>query len=227
MAQKKITRKELLKDDDEFVSITNRVAQYIVAHGKQIKYVGYGVFIVLVIVVGIGLFYRHLNQKALAAYNSAYKILVSDTSAEPSKETFKRSGEELEALIDEYGWTKMATLAMPQLASINFGQGKYDEAISLYHAYLEKEDSGSIYHFMAYFGLAAAYEAKGDHQSAINNLKEIVESENNFLQEEAMFSLGRVYALSGQQETARKIFGDFVSRFADSPLLPLAKANLH
>jgi tetratricopeptide (TPR) repeat protein len=79
---------------------------------------------------------------------------------------------------------------------------------------------------MAHFGLAAAYEAKGEYQSAISHLKKIVEDENNFLKEEAMFSLGRVYALSGQQEMSREIFKDFVNQFKESPLLPLAKANL-
>ena len=78
---------------------------------------------------------------------------------------------------------------------------------------------------MAHFGLAASYEAKGEHQSAISHLKK-VDDEDNFLREEAMFSLGRLYALSGQQGMSREIFEDFINRFKGSPLLPLAKAHL-
>jgi tetratricopeptide (TPR) repeat protein len=79
---------------------------------------------------------------------------------------------------------------------------------------------------MAHFGLAASYEAKGEHQSAISHLKKVVDDEDDFLREEAMFSLGRLYALSGQQEMSREIFEDFINQFKGSPLLPLAKAHL-
>jgi len=79
---------------------------------------------------------------------------------------------------------------------------------------------------MAHFGLAAAYEAKGVYQSAIDALRQIVDGENSFLKEEALFSLGRLYALSGQAEKSREAFKDFVDEFNDSPLLPLAKAHL-
>jgi len=226
MAKKRITRKELLKKDDEFISLSNRVAQYVSAHAKQIQYIILTIMIIAVIAIGVSLYFRHLNKKALAAYSLAYNMLVSDLSPETAQDNIKRSIAELDKLIKEYGWTEMATLAIPQLAYLKFGQEEYDEAISLYHTYLKRDKSSSIYPSMAHFGLAAAYEAKGEYQSAISHLKKIVEDENNFLKEEAMFSLGRVYALSGQQEMSRETFKDFVNQFKESPLLPLAKANL-
>ena len=226
MAKKRVTRKELLKKDDEFISISSRVLRYVAAHGKQIQYLFLTVAIIIAIVIGIGLYFRHLNKKALAAYNLAYKNLVSDFSPEIAKDSIERSVEELDKLIGKYGWTKISTLAIPQLAYLRFDQGNYDEAISLYQTYLKRDKSGSIYCSMAHFGLAAAYEAKGEHQSAINHLKEIVDDENSFLREEALFSLGRVYALSGHPEMSRETFEDFVNEFKESPLLPLAKAHL-
>ncbi|HUV60198.1 MAG TPA: tetratricopeptide repeat protein [Desulfatiglandales bacterium] len=226
MAKKKTTRKELLKKDDEFISLSTRFFQYVSTHGKQIQYLAVSVMIIIAIVIGISLYFKHLNKKSLAAYNLAYTILVSDSSSYISEDTINKSIEELDSLIKKYGWTKMATLAIPQLAYLKFGQGKYDEAISLYQTYLKKDKSASIYHLMTHFGLAAAYEAKSEHQSAIQHLKKIIDDENNFLKEEAMFSLGRLYALSGQQEKSKETFKDFVNQFKESPLVPLAKANL-
>jgi predicted negative regulator of RcsB-dependent stress response len=226
MAKKKTTRKELLKKDDEFISLSNRFFLYVSAHKKQIQYIAVSVMIVIAIVIGISLYFKHLNKKSLAAYNIAYTNLVSDSSSDISEEAVNKSIEELDSLIKKYGWTKMATLAIPQLAYLKFGQGKYDEAISLYQTYLKKDKSASIYHLMTHFGLAAAYEAKSEHKSAIQHLKEIIDNENNFLREEAMFSLGRLYALSGQQEMSKETFKNFVNQFKESPLVPLAKANL-
>jgi predicted negative regulator of RcsB-dependent stress response len=226
MAKKKTTRKELLKKDDEFISLSTRFFQYASTHGKQIQYLTVSVMIIIAIVIGISLYFKHLNKKSLAAYNLAYTNLVSNSSSDISEDTINKSIEELDSLIKKYGWTKMATLAIPQLAYLKFGQGKYDEAISLYQTYLKKDKSASIYHLMTHFGLAAAYEAKSEHKSAIQHLKEIIDNENNFLREEAMFSLGRLYALSGQQEMSKETFKNFVNQFKESPLVPLAKANL-
>ena len=226
MAKKRVTRKELLKKEDEFISLSARIYQYVVEYRKQIQWGAICVVAIMVIVVGIGLYFRHINAKALAAYNMAYKSLVSKSSSQAAEESIQRSTEELDRLIREYGWTKVATLAIPQLAYMKFGQGKYEEAISLYETYLEKLKTDSIYRSMAYFGLAACYEAKGEHQSAIRYLNKIIENDTTFLKEEAMFSLGRVYDLSGRKELSKDTFQKFVSQFPQSPLLPLAKAHL-
>jgi len=226
MAKQRETRKELLKKEDEFISFSTRIYRFAVEHKKQIKWAAIFVLALMVIVAGISLYFRHINQKALAAYNTAYKNLVSDSSPQAAKESIQRSAEELDRLIREYGWTKMAKLAIPQLAYLKFGQGDYEEAISLYNAYLEKLGDDSIYRPMAYFGLAACYEAKADYQSAIHSLEKIVENDTAFLKEEALFSLGRMYDLSGRKELSKEAFQKFVSQFPQSPLLPLAKARL-
>jgi len=226
MAKKRETRKELLKKEDEFISLSTRIYRFAVEHKKQIQWAAIFVLAIMVIVAGIGLYFRHINQKALAAYTTAYKNLVSASSSEASEESIRRSTEELDRLIREYGWTKMAKLAIPQLAYLKFGQGNYEEAISLYETYLEKIGDDSIYRSMAYFGLAACYEVKADYQSAIRFLEKIIETDTAFLKEEAMFSLGRMYDLSGQKELSKESFQKFISQFPQSPLLPLAKAHL-
>jgi tetratricopeptide (TPR) repeat protein len=226
MAKKRVTRKELLKKEDEFISLSTRIYRFVIEHKKQIQWIGICLGALVVIILGISLYLRHLNQEALAAYNMAYKNLVSDSSSQASEQSVQRSIEELDRLIHEYGWTKMATFAIPQLAYLKFGQGKYEEAISLYKSYLEEIGDDSMYRPMAYFGIAACYEATADHESAIRYLKKIIENDDAFLKEEALYSLGRMYELSGRRELSRDIFKQFVSQFPRSPLLPLAKARL-
>jgi len=211
MAKKKITRKE------QFISLSNRFFQYVSTHTKQLQYLIISLMIIIAIVVGISLYFKQLNKKALAAYNLAYTNLVSDSSSDKNEDAINKSIEELDRLIRKYGWTKMSTLAIPQLAYIKFGQGNYDEAISLYQTYLKKTKSTSIY---------PAYEAKSEHQSAIKHLKKILDDKNDFLKEEAMFSLGRVYALNSQKKLSEETFKEFANQFRESPLLPLARANI-
>ena len=116
MAKKRVTRKELLKKEDEFISLSARTYQFVVEYRKQIQWAAICIAAIIVIILGISLYFRHLNAKALAAYNMAYKNLVSASSSQTGEEGIQKSIEELDRLIREYGWTKMATLAMPQLA---------------------------------------------------------------------------------------------------------------
>jgi tetratricopeptide (TPR) repeat protein len=226
MAKKKISRKELLQKEDEFISLSSRVSNYVTAHAKQFKYALISLVALFVIVLLAGLYIRYVNKKALAAYNIAYKNLVSDVSDSKRQGAIKESMEEMDRLLEKYGWTKFATLSIPQMAYLKFGQGKYDEAISLYKSYLAKDETDSIYDSMSLFGLAAAYEAKKDYQSSIRYLQRIISGRNDLLKEEAMFSLGRIYSLSGQFEKSKNTFQDFVDKFKDSSLLPLAKAGI-
>lgn len=226
MAKQKISRKELLQKEDEFISLSSRVSNYVAAHAKQFKYALISLVALFVIVIIAGLYIRYVNKKALAAYNIAYKNLVSDISDSKRQEAVKESMEEFDRLLEKYGWTKFATLSIPQMAYLKFGQGKYDEAISLYKSYLAKDETDSIYDSMSLFGLAAAYEAKKDYHSSISYLQKIISGRSDLLKEEAMFSLGRIYSLSGQFEKSKNIFQDFVDKYKDSPLLPLAKAGI-
>jgi tetratricopeptide (TPR) repeat protein len=226
MAKKRVTRKELLKKEDEFISLSTRIYRFAVEHKKKIQWTGICLAAIVVIILGISLYFRNLNQQALAAYNTAYRNLVSASSSQASEESMQRSIEELDRLVHDYGWTKMATFAIPQLAYLKFGQGKYEEAISLYKSYLEEIGDDSIYRPMAYFGIAACYEATADHQAAIRYLKKIIDYHDAFLKEEALYSLGRMYELSGRKELSRETFQQFISEFPQSPLLPLAKARL-
>jgi tetratricopeptide (TPR) repeat protein len=226
MAKKRITRKELLKKDDEFISFSARTFQFVSSHRNKIEYTAICVGVIIIILLGVNLYFRHLNKRALAAYNLAYRNLVFDSLPDDTEDNTKKSIEELDNIIQKFGRTRISSLAIPQLAYLKFGQGKYDEAISLYMTYLKKDTSSSIYKSMAHFGIAASYEAKGDYQPAIDHLKKIIDGNTIFLKEEALFALGRVYAMSGQRELSKNTFKQFVDQFHQSPLLPLAKSYL-
>jgi len=90
MAKNKISRKELLKKEDEFISLSSKVSQYITAHAKQFKYGFISIVAVVVIVIIASLYIRYVNKKALVAHNLAYKNLVTDVSTNNTEDTVKK-----------------------------------------------------------------------------------------------------------------------------------------
>jgi FimV-like protein len=226
MAKQKVTRKELLKKPDEFLTLSARAALFVREHEKPFTYAGIALLALVLIYLGINTYLKHVDKKGQGAYNTAYYALMArmNEQGEPTE------GEKPEALfqevMEEYGRSKVSRLAPPQVAFLKFQDQQYDEAVALYLRFLEDVPKSSPYRSLAGLALAACYEEKGDLPKAIEWLTDVMSTSKGAFKEQAMFSLARVYSLSNQEEKAREILQDFVDNHPGSPHLPMAKARL-
>ena len=226
MAKKKVTRKQLLKEPDEFLTFSGRAALFIREHTTPFKYLGVAVAAGLLIYLGITTFMGYINKKGQNAYNTAYYILAENANPEKDAQTLKESAELFQKVIDKYGMSKVSRLALPELAYLRMAERKYDEAIGLYLDFLREVPENSPYQSLARLALAACYESKGELESAIESLSQLMEGPNDLFKEQAMLSLARVYRLDNQKDKAKKILEEFLEQFKTSPFLPIAKAHL-
>jgi tetratricopeptide (TPR) repeat protein len=226
MAKKKVTRKQLLKEPDEFLTLSGRVALFIREHSRQFNYLGGAVAAGLLIYLGITTFMGYINKKGQTTYNTAYYILAENVNPEKDAQILKESAEFFQKVIDKYGMSKVSLLALPELAYLRMAERKYDEAIGLYLEFLGKVPVHSPYHSLARLILASCYEAKGELEKAIESLSLLVDGPNDVFKEQAMLSLARVYRLNDQKDKSKKILEEFLEKFKTSPFLPMAKAHL-
>jgi len=226
MAKKKVTRKQLLKEPDEFLTFSGRAALFIREHSRPFTYLGVAVAAGLIIYLGMTTFKGYMDKKGQTTYNTAYYILTENAGPEKDAEALKESAELFQKVIDKYGMSKVSRLALPELAYLRMAEKKYDEAIGLYLEFLGKVPAHSPYQSLARLALAACYEAKGELQSAIASLSQVVDGPNDFFKEQAMLSLARVYRLDNQKDKSKKILEEFLEKFKSSPFLPMAKAHL-
>ena len=226
MAKKKVTRKQLLKEPDEFLTFSGRAALFIREHSRPFKVLGVAVAAGLLIYLGITTFVGYINKKGQTAYNTAYYILAENANPEKDAEALKESAELFQKVIDKYGMSKVSRLALPELAYLRMAEKKYDEAIGLYLEFLDKVPDNSPYQSLARLALAACYEANGELESAIESLSQVVDGPNDFFKEQAMLSLARVYRLDNQKDRSKKILEEFLEKYKSSPFLPIAKAHL-
>lgn len=226
MAKKKVTRKQLLKEPDEFLTFSGRAALFIREHSRQFTYLGGAVAAGLIIYLGMTTFKGYMDKKGQTTYNTAYYILAENAGPEKDAEALKESAELFQRVIDKYGMSKVSRLALPELAYLRMAERKYDEAIGLYLEFLDKVPDNSPYQSLARLALAACYEANGELESAIESLSQVVDGPNDFFEEQAMLSLARVYRLDNQKDRSKKILEEFLEKYKSSPFLPLAKAHL-
>ena len=223
---KKISRKELLKGTDEFLTFSSKAVNFITTHLRELKYAGFAIAILVVAYLGVTTYLRYVNKNGQNAYNTAYQTLTKEMKPDANPDNLRKSEELFNKVTDDYGLSKVARLALPQIAYLKFLDKKYDEAIVLYRKFLDKVSGNTEYELMANLALAACFEAKGDLKTAMETLIPVVEIPDNSFREPAMLSLARLYRLDNRPEKAREILNEFVEQHADSPLLPFAKAQL-
>jgi len=223
---KKTTRKELLKGTDEFLSLSSKAVNFITTHLRELKYAGFVIAILVVAYLGVTTYLRYVNKNGQNAYNTAYQTLTKEMKPDANPDNLQKSEELFNKVTDDYSLSKVARLALPQIAYLKFLDKKYDEAIVLYRKFLDKVSGNTEYELMTNLALAACFEAKGDLKTAMETLIPVVETPDNSFREPAMLSLARLYRLDNKPEKAREILNEFVEQHADSPLLPFAKAQL-
>ena len=223
---KKTSRKELLKGTDEFLTFSSKAINFITTHLRELKYAGFTIAILVVAYLGVTTYLRYVNKNGQNAYNTAYQTLTKEMKPDANPDNLRKSEELFNKVTDDYGLSKVARLALPQIAYLKFLDKKYDEAIVLYRKFLDKVSGNTEYELMANLALAACFEAKGDLKTAMETLIPVVEIPDNSFREPAMLSLARLYRLDNRPEKAREILKEFVEQHADSPLLPFAKAQL-
>ncbi|OQY41536.1 MAG: hypothetical protein B6240_15110 [Desulfobacteraceae bacterium 4572_87] len=227
MAKKKLSRKELLKNTDEFLTLSEKVVIYVKEHMGQVRWVGIGLAVIAVAYISIWGYMKHTNQKGQAAYNVAYDALAQNFQGEnANKENIKKSEGLFEAVIRDYGMSKAADLALAQVGHAKFTNKQYDAAIDYYKEFGAKASDNEAYETLNLLALAACHEAKGAMKEAAEILDGIVEAPDNPFRENAMLNLERIYRLNNQPEKADKILKTFAKEYGNSPFFPMVKARI-
>jgi predicted negative regulator of RcsB-dependent stress response len=226
MAKKKPTRKELLKSPDEFMTFSNRAAEFLAGHTTGLKYIGLALIVVAVAYLAVHFYFRSVHKKGQDAYNEAYYTLIEDFKPDLDPEKLRTSEELFQKLLDEYGRSKAARLALVQLAHAKYIRKDYDEAIALYRRFLDQVSGETEYESLTNLALSGCYESKGDLKAAMESLNPILERPDNPFKEAAMMSLARLYRLDNKFAKEKEILEQFVEKHQDSPFLPIVKSRL-
>jgi tetratricopeptide (TPR) repeat protein len=224
MAPKKVTRKELLKAPDEFLTFSERVFQWIGDHSQQVTT---GLLVILALVLltmGVRWYMGYSHQQAVAAYNRATTGL---SSPQPTPQQDQAVIKELEKLIDDHSGAKPARYALLDLGRLYFKQKEYDKALGVYQAWLDKAsaDDARMIPFVK-SGLAYTLEAKGDLAQAAAVWEEIRKGNAATMNDEALLSLARLYLGQNRKDDARKTYQDLIQAMPDSAQADIARSKL-
>jgi tetratricopeptide (TPR) repeat protein len=227
MAREKLTRKELLKSPDEFLTVSGRVILYVKEHTMPFRIAGYILVGAALVYLGVNYYLNYVNRKGQEAYNAAYDEVIKIKDVKADGEAVKKSEELFKKVTTDYSLSKASRLVAPQLAHLDFLEKKYAEAVQLYQAYLKEVPKNTAYQSLALLALAASYEGEGDYGKAIETLQKILSTPEQSFKDQATLNLARVYGLAKQPEKAKETLKEFIEKYRNSPFLSMAKARLN
>lgn len=211
MAEKKISRKKLLKEPDEFITTTGKVIRFARENRRQITI--YGVIAAAVIAAGM-LAYSYfwwqegkaleIQQQGLQMYQEANS---QSGNIEKEKENFKKALGKFKEAWEVYPRGNTGQISKIYIGNCQYGAQEYDAAIQAYSLCLE----GSFRHIAAQ-SIGYCYESKGDYAKALENFQKNAEGDSNPYQEEGLLGVARCYEALNQKPKALETYEKILSK---------------
>jgi len=210
----KVTRKELLKEPDQFLSASQKVSLYASQHKNNLL-IGTGVVVVIFALLGG---YRYNQQVQNLRMESLYFKMVKLHDQKTGKDSADSTGE-LETLLGQFNAGPQQVRASLLVAEEYFRKEQFDKAIALYTDIQQRSESKDLSNQLAKVGLAYSYEGKKDYAKAIETYKALVNKPDGFPLFDVYISLARCYELNKDKKNALLTLREIETKFQGHPQL--------
>jgi len=203
MAKKiKITRKELLKEPDQFLSSSEKAILFFTKNRSKVI-----ITIVTVLIGGVSfLGYKNYQTSQIMKYEALYFNMV---------EIAKTEGVGVDKLIeirDQIKFRSHRNRASLLIADVYFKNKDFDKAQSTFLEIIN--DSQGLNHQMANIGLAYTHEAKSEFRTAIDLYKLVIDADTSFPLFQVYWSLARCHINNNDSSNALLILREMQIKFS-------------
>jgi tetratricopeptide (TPR) repeat protein len=215
-AQKKsISRKELLKKPDEFITTSNKIANWITGHYQKVIWAGSVIVLVAVAFFGYRAYAAHQENQGREAYFAALEL--TDLPQKIKK---------LSTVTTEYPRTQGAQKAWISLGHLYYQQKDFTQALNAYRSALNRGNLPTEMQSLTTESLAYVMEEQGDLKGAAETFSQLLTGTDPLLKENAHLNLARVYTKLGRTKEAKNTYQDFLKAFPNSIYAPLVRDRL-
>jgi len=224
--RKRITRKQLLKEPDEFMTFTGKMIRFVKKYKVQIFFVFGILFAFVIIISGINYFSNRAENTAftlLEQSKTKYENIANKNGIDKAYDAVKN---DFELILKKYSRRDGGKLAGIIYANICYGAGDFDKAIELYGKALEDFYDSQPLKNLILSNLGYSHEKRKDYKDAAKYFERIVSGSESIMKDEALFSLGRLYAEMGDFDKSISYYKKIISEFNDSIYYELVKEKV-
>ena len=227
MAKKrKKTRKELLREPDEFMTISGKLIGFAIDHKKQLTY-ALGIIVVLALIIsGYRFFSIRAENNASALLDKSLSKYDSIKAGKQPDEVYEEVSADFQFILDNYKGRESAKLARLIYANICYNAGKYKQAIELFKTALTDFAKYPMIRQQILSNLGYAYEQEGDYSTAVGYFEKISSAPAPLMRDEALYHLGRLYDKLGENKKSREFFNKILTDHQDFIYIDLVKERI-
>jgi predicted negative regulator of RcsB-dependent stress response len=226
LAEKK-TRKELLKEPDEFISLSSRVIRH--ARENRKSYVlGAAVAVLMVVVVLAWLAYQtnretashEMFEKAYAAYGEvAHQETVSP-------EKLDKVFGQFDEIVKEYGSLPAGEMSLLYTGHVLYKKGDYKGALERYTRMQKTSLVNKGLGPLVLYHIAMTKIELKQYDQALSLLDELSKDNNSPYRREAYSSIARLYELMGKNKEAVQAYRQYLKMFPEAPDASFVKTKI-
>jgi tetratricopeptide (TPR) repeat protein len=228
LAEKRITRKELLKEPDEFLTTTGEVIRY--ARENPRRVIAGSVVLVVCLVAAFGFYGYHRQQlsrsfdeldKAVRAYDA-----LDQTTAPVPKETLSAALAQFDRVSKDYASLPAGQIAVLYSGHVLYKMEDYKAALERYERMqttaMAKAGLGQL---IAYHSAMTRLALK-DYDQARALFTQLTTETDSPYRREAAVSIARIYELTGQHKEAAQAYRQYLKMFPEAPDAAFIRARL-
>jgi tetratricopeptide (TPR) repeat protein len=227
MAKKrKKTRKELLREPDEFMTISGKLIGFAVDHKNQLTY-ALGIIVVLALIIsGIRFFSIRAENNASALLDKSLTKYNTMKAEKQPDEIYGAVSADFQFILNKYDGKKSAKLARLTYANICYNAGKYQQAIELFKTALSDFAKYPMIHHQILSNLGYAYEQQEDYSTAVGYFEKISAAPEPIMRDAALYHLGLLYDKLGENEKSREAYNKILTDHQDFIYIDLVKERM-
>ena len=223
MAKNRVTRKQLLKEPDEFLNSTGRLIEWARGNAKSLLWGGV-IFLALVILSSAyGYFQARWANAAEVMLGQALAKYQNEIQTKDAQAALAVVRSDFDTLLNSYGSQPAGRLGEVIYGNVCLAGQAYDDAIAHYTSALTTFGADPSLSNIILNGLGTAYLEKGDYTQALEQLKKIADGSGSVFKDAALFNLGRLYTQLGKTEEGRQAYERLSADFPQSMYADLAK----
>lgn len=228
MAEKKISRKELLKEPDEFLTTTAWLIEFVRTNPRK---VAAGIVAVVLCMVGVGVYLTYQNHRSLAAHEQfvraedRYEAAVR--APEPvGPEVWDQLFAQFDLLAKTYGSLPPGEMALLYSGHVLSKKKDYKAALERYTRVQATTLAQTGLQPLILYHLATTRFALRDYEEAKKLFEELAKDNNSPYRREASSSIARIYESMNKNKEAVQAYKQYLKMFPEAPDAAFVKARI-
>ena len=226
MAKGAVTRKQLLKEPDQFITFSGKLIAFGRSNVKTILISAGILFALLLAVVTVRqISHRNENQASERVEKAVDKYSAAIQDTDP-KTAFDRVKDDFGDLFDKYGSKNAVKIARIIYGDLSYKAGDADTAISMYPPALDDFNQSPALKNLILSGLGQAFVLKKDYPQSIHYFETISADREKTMKSGALFNLAWLYETTGEKEKSNALYKQLLTDFPESMYADLVREKV-